>query len=77
MLLVGESQASSIIRRDGSTIKVIQEKSGAMAQVHIHVEDIPCACALVDDKVLEIQGDPTKIHEAMVLVVSHLKEFFS
>ena len=37
-------------------------------------EDIP-HCALVDDKVLEIQGEPANVHKALQLVVSHLRKF--
>lgn len=37
-------------------------------------EELPL-CALADDRVVEVQGDPRNVQRAMELVVSHLRKF--
>lgn len=37
-------------------------------------EELPL-CALADDRVVEVQGDPRHVQRAMELVVSHLRKF--
>lgn len=46
----------------------------AFTFLEMGAEDIPY-CALADDKVLEIQGEPANVHKALELVVSHLRKF--
>lgn len=75
MLIGGDSQASSIIGKRGSTIKEIQGKSGATARILTRPEDTPRECALAGDKVLEIRGEPAQVHKALEQVVSHLRKF--
>eukprot|EP00252_Welwitschia_mirabilis_P014854 TRINITY_DN328_c0_g1_i1.p1 TRINITY_DN328_c0_g1~~TRINITY_DN328_c0_g1_i1.p1 ORF type:complete len:436 (+),score=99.40 TRINITY_DN328_c0_g1_i1:195-1502(+) len=70
MLLAG-MQSGTLIGKQGSTIKSIQEGSGASARV---LEDVPLY-ALPDDKVLEIHGEASKVHKALELVLSHLRRF--
>nr|ABR16694.1 unknown [Picea sitchensis] len=72
-LLLAGIQSGSLIGKQGATIKSIQENSGVAAKV-VGSEDIPY-CALADDKVLEIQGEPANVHKALELVVSHLRKF--
>ncbi|MCO5603024.1 hypothetical protein L7F22_057167 [Adiantum nelumboides] len=72
-LLVPVTQAGSLIGRQGTTIKSIQDESGAIVRV-ISSEEPPI-CGLQDDRVVEIQGDGPKVQKAMELVVSHLRKF--
>eukprot|EP01018_Ginkgo_biloba_P016426 Gb_28050 [translate_table: standard] len=72
-LLVAATQAGSLIGRQGSTIKSIQDASGAVVRV-LPIEDLPI-CALADDRVVEIQGEKPKVQKALELVVSHLRKF--
>lgn len=37
-------------------------------------EDLP-AFALQDDRIVEIQGEPTSVHKAVELIASHLRKF--
>ncbi|KAI5060899.1 hypothetical protein GOP47_0023404 [Adiantum capillus-veneris] len=72
-LLVPVTQAGSLIGRQGTTIKSIQDDSGAIVRV-ISSEEPPI-CGLQDDRVVEIQGEGPKVQKAMELVVSHLRKF--
>ncbi|KAJ7519590.1 hypothetical protein O6H91_20G045200 [Diphasiastrum complanatum] len=72
-LLVAAPQAGSLIGKQGSTIKSIQDTSSTTVRV-LPAEDVPL-CALADDRVVEIQGEPQNVHKAMELVVSHLRKF--
>ncbi|XP_024394898.1 flowering locus K homology domain isoform X2 [Physcomitrium patens] len=72
-LLVAATQAGSLIGRQGATIKSIQDTSGANVRV-LPAEELPL-CALADDRVVEVQGDPRNVQRAMELVVSHLRKF--
>ncbi|GLJ31481.1 hypothetical protein SUGI_0631750 [Cryptomeria japonica] len=72
MLLPG-TQSGSLIGKQGSTIKSIQEGSGASVRV-LGPEDVPI-CALPEDKVVEIQGEPGSVHKAIEQIVSHLRKF--
>ncbi|KAG0627131.1 hypothetical protein M758_2G176200 [Ceratodon purpureus] len=73
-LLVAATQAGSLIGRQGATIKSIQDASGATVRVLPAAEELPL-CALADDRVVEVQGDPRNVQRAMELVVSHLRKF--
>lgn len=73
-LLVAATQAGSLIGRQGATIKSIQDSSGATVRVLPAAEELPL-CALADDRVVEVQGDPRNVQRAMELVVSHLRKF--
>uniref|UniRef100_A0A0C9QSN5 TSA: Wollemia nobilis Ref_Wollemi_Transcript_11467_2001 transcribed RNA sequence n=1 Tax=Wollemia nobilis TaxID=56998 RepID=A0A0C9QSN5_9CONI len=72
MLLPG-TQSGSLIGKQGSTIKAIQESSGASVRV-LGADDVPL-CALPEDKVVEIQGEPGNVHKALEQIVSHLRKF--
>ncbi|KAH9322669.1 hypothetical protein KI387_017308, partial [Taxus chinensis] len=72
MLLPG-TQSGSLIGKQGSTIKSIQEDSGANVRV-LGPDDVPL-CALPEDKVVEIQGEPGSVHKAIEQIVSHLRKF--
>ncbi|XP_043691153.1 flowering locus K homology domain-like isoform X1 [Telopea speciosissima] len=72
-LLVAATQAGSLIGRQGATIKSIQEASNCIVRV-LGPEDLP-VFALQDDRVVEIQGEPSGVHKAVELIASHLRKF--
>ncbi|XP_038717964.1 flowering locus K homology domain-like isoform X2 [Tripterygium wilfordii] len=72
-LLTADTQAGSVIGKQGSTIKSIQDASGCTIRV-LGAEHLP-ACALKDDSIIEIQGDPPGVHKAVELIASHLRKF--
>ncbi|XP_058078213.1 flowering locus K homology domain-like isoform X2 [Magnolia sinica] len=72
-LLVAASQAGSLIGRQGASIKSIQDASNCVVRV-LGPEDLP-VIALQDDRVVEIQGEPTDVHKAVELIASHLRKF--
>ncbi|KAK9137720.1 hypothetical protein Sjap_008314 [Stephania japonica] len=72
-LLVPAAQAGSLIGKQGSTIKSIQESSNCIIRV-LGTEDLP-VFALQEDRIVEIQGEPTGVHKAVELTASHLRKF--
>ncbi|KAH9318271.1 hypothetical protein KI387_020040, partial [Taxus chinensis] len=72
-LLVAATQAGSLIGRQGTTIKAIQENSGAIVRV-LTPDDLPL-CALADDRLVEVQGEVGNVHKAVESIVSHLRRF--
>eukprot|EP00252_Welwitschia_mirabilis_P026163 TRINITY_DN844_c0_g1_i1.p1 TRINITY_DN844_c0_g1~~TRINITY_DN844_c0_g1_i1.p1 ORF type:complete len:442 (-),score=69.45 TRINITY_DN844_c0_g1_i1:562-1887(-) len=72
-LLAPQVQAISLIGKQGSTIKSIQENSGAT--VRVLTTDGLSHCALSEDRVVEIQGEPLKVHKALELILGHLRKF--
>ncbi|KAJ7549776.1 hypothetical protein O6H91_07G068300 [Diphasiastrum complanatum] len=72
-LLVTAAQAGSLIGKQGTTIKSIQDASSTTVRV-LPVDELPL-CALADDRMVEIQGESRNVHKAMELVVSHLRKF--
>lgn len=72
-LLVPATQAGSLIGKQGSTVKSIQETSSCIVRV-LGQEDLP-VFALQDDRVVEVAGDPANVHSAVELIASHLRKF--
>ncbi|XP_047159762.1 flowering locus K homology domain-like [Vigna umbellata] len=72
-LLVADTQAGSLIGKQGSTIKSIQDGSGCTIRV-LGSEHLP-VFALRDDSIVEIQGDSTGVHKAIELIAVHLRKF--
>ncbi|GLJ12241.1 hypothetical protein SUGI_0187190 [Cryptomeria japonica] len=72
-LLVASSQAGSLIGKQGSQIKSIQDGSGANVRV-IPADDLSF-CALPDDRIVEIQGEAAKVQKALEMVVGHLRKY--
>ncbi|CAL0301809.1 unnamed protein product [Lupinus luteus] len=72
-LLVPASQAGSLIGKQGGTVKSIQEASNCIVRV-LGAEDLPIF-ALQDDRVVEVVGDSTAVHQAIKLIASHLRKF--
>ncbi|XWS36385.1 hypothetical protein CRYUN_Cryun20dG0080800 [Craigia yunnanensis] len=72
-LLVADTQAGSLIGRQGSMIKSIQDASNCTIRV-LGKEHLP-VFSLKDDSVVEIEGEPTGVHTAVELITSHLRNF--
>ncbi|KAK6940721.1 K Homology domain, type 1 [Dillenia turbinata] len=72
-ILIAATQAGILIGKQGSTIKSVQDASGCI--VRVLGEDHLPLCALPDDNVVEIQGEPAGVHKAVELIASHLRKF--
>ncbi|KAL3829857.1 hypothetical protein ACJIZ3_018659 [Penstemon smallii] len=72
-LLVPAAQAGSLIGKQGTTVKSIQEESNCIVRV-LGAEDLP-VFALQDDRIVEVVGEPTGVHKAIELIASHLRKF--
>ncbi|XP_031128090.1 flowering locus K homology domain-like [Ipomoea triloba] len=72
-LLVPAAQAGSLIGKQGTTVKSIQEASNCIVRV-LGAEDLP-VFALPDDRIVEVVGEPTGVHMAIELIGSHLRKF--
>ncbi|KAL6989451.1 hypothetical protein U1Q18_015200 [Sarracenia purpurea var. burkii] len=70
-LLVASAQAGSLIGKQGTTVKSIQEASGCIVRV---LDDLPIF-ALPEDRIVEVVGEPAGVHKAVELVASHLRKF--
>ncbi|KAL3825623.1 hypothetical protein ACJIZ3_021652 [Penstemon smallii] len=72
-LLVASMQAISLIGKQGSLIKSIQESTGASVRVHSNDEKLVYAGS--DERIVEIQGEVLKVLKALEAVVGHLRIF--
>ncbi|KAH6783152.1 RNA-binding KH domain-containing protein [Perilla frutescens var. hirtella] len=72
-LLVPAAQAGSLIGKQGTTVKTIQEDSNCIVRV-LGAEELP-VFALQDDRIVEIVGEPAGVHKAIELIASHLRKF--
>ncbi|KAL6968228.1 hypothetical protein U1Q18_034029 [Sarracenia purpurea var. burkii] len=72
-LLVAATQAGFLIGKQGATIKSIQDASSCVVRV-LGRENLP-PFALVDDNVVEVQGEPIGVHNAVELIATHLRKF--
>ncbi|XP_020233336.1 flowering locus K homology domain [Cajanus cajan] len=72
-LLVADTQAGSLIGKQGSTIKSFQDGTGCNIRV-LGSEHLP-VFALRDDSVVEIQGESPGVHKAVELIAIHLRKF--
>lgn len=72
-LLVADTQAGSLIGKQGSTIKIFQDSTGCNIRI-LGSEHLPIF-ALRDDSIVEIQGEPAGVHKAVELIALHLRKF--
>ncbi|KAJ0961621.1 hypothetical protein J5N97_001118 [Dioscorea zingiberensis] len=72
-LLVPSSQAFSLIGKQGSLIKLIQENSGA--SVRVLSGDVLPLYAAADEKIIDMHGEFPKVHKALEAVIGHLRKF--
>ncbi|XP_057501524.1 RNA-binding KH domain-containing protein PEPPER-like [Actinidia eriantha] len=72
-LLVASTQAINLIGKQGSSIKSIQEGTGASVRV-LSNDDVPFY-ANSDERIVELQGEALKVLKALEAVVGHLRKF--
>ncbi|KAK7354685.1 hypothetical protein VNO80_20152 [Phaseolus coccineus] len=72
-LLVASTQAISLIGKQGSLIKSIQENTSA--SVRVLSGDEVQFYATADERIVEIQGETLKVLKALEAVVGHLRKF--
>ncbi|KAL2503204.1 RNA-binding KH domain-containing protein PEPPER [Forsythia ovata] len=72
-LLVASSQGISLIGKQGSLIKSIQESTGASIRV-LSNDEMP-VYATSEERIVELQGEAFKVLKALEAVVGHLRKF--
>ncbi|XP_039047053.1 RNA-binding KH domain-containing protein PEPPER-like [Hibiscus syriacus] len=72
-LLAASTQAISLIGKQGSLIKSLQESTGASVRVLSSEETPPYVVA--DERIVELQGEALKVLKALEAVVGHLRKF--
>lgn len=72
-LLVASTQAINLIGKQGSSIKLIQEGTGASVRV-LSTDEVPFY-ANSDERIVELQGEALKVLQALEAVVGHLRKF--
>lgn len=72
-LLVPSTQAINLIGKQGSTIKSIQESSGASVRV-LSADEVPSYVSS-EERIVELQGEASKVVKALEAVVGHLRKF--
>ncbi|XP_057497790.1 RNA-binding KH domain-containing protein PEPPER-like [Actinidia eriantha] len=72
-LLVASTQAINLIGKQGSSIKSIQEGTGASVRV-LSNDEVPFY-ANSDERIVELQGEALKVLKALEAVVGHLRKF--
>ncbi|KAE8660292.1 RNA-binding KH domain-containing protein PEPPER [Hibiscus syriacus] len=72
-LLVASTQAISLIGKQGSLIKSLQESTGASVRV-LSGEETP-SYVVADERIAELQGEALKVLKALEAVVGHLRKF--
>ncbi|XP_058755557.1 RNA-binding KH domain-containing protein PEPPER-like [Vicia villosa] len=72
-LLVASTQAINLIGKQGSSIKTIQENTGASVRV-LSGEDLPSYVG-ADERIVELHGETLKVLKGLEAVVGHLRKF--
>lgn len=72
-LLLASAQASHLIGKQGSTIKSMQEESGAI--IHVLNKDERSYYAIEDERIVDIHGESLKVLKALEAVVGHIRKF--
>ncbi|KAL5098189.1 hypothetical protein RYX36_002516 [Vicia faba] len=72
-LLVPSTQAISLIGKQGSLIKSIQESSGASVRV-LSVDEVQYF-ATAEERIVDLQGEALKVLKALEAVIGHLRKF--
>lgn len=73
-LLVPSMQAISLIGKQGSSIKSIQESTGCSVRV-LSGDEVSAISANSDERVVDMQGEASKVLKALEAVVGHLRKF--
>ncbi|CAI9779834.1 unnamed protein product [Fraxinus pennsylvanica] len=72
-LIVASAQATSLIGKQGSVIKSIQESSGA--SVRVLSNDELSIYASSDERIVELHGEALKVLKGLEAVLGHLRKF--
>ncbi|GAB2291420.1 hypothetical protein Dimus_025676 [Dionaea muscipula] len=72
-LLVPNTQAISLIGKQGSSIKAVQGSTGASVRV-LSGDEAPSYVA-ANERIVELQGEALKVLKALEAVVGHLRKF--
>ncbi|KAH7423762.1 hypothetical protein KP509_12G072200 [Ceratopteris richardii] len=73
-IVIGRSQAGCLIGKEGSIIKEIREKSGALVRV-MPPEQMPFSSSISDsDRLVQISGELPQVLEALKLVAKKLRD---
>ncbi|KAK8615191.1 hypothetical protein V6N13_068972 [Hibiscus sabdariffa] len=72
-LVVASTQAISLIGKQGSLIKSLQERTGVSVRV-LSSEETP-SYVVADERIVELQGEVLKVLKALEAVVRHLRKF--
>ncbi|CAA3012028.1 RNA-binding KH domain-containing PEPPER-like [Olea europaea subsp. europaea] len=72
-LIVASAQATSLIGKQGSVIKLIQEGSGASVRV-LSNDELPIY-ASSDERIVELHGEALKVLKGLEAVLGHLRKF--
>ncbi|XP_048332230.2 RNA-binding KH domain-containing protein PEPPER [Ziziphus jujuba] len=72
-LLVASTQAINLIGKQGSLIKSIQESTAASVRV-LSGDEVPFYAAS-DERIVELQGEASKVLKALEAVIGHLRKF--
>ncbi|XP_071697354.1 RNA-binding KH domain-containing protein PEPPER-like [Rutidosis leptorrhynchoides] len=73
-LLVPSMQAISLIGKQGSSIKSIQESTGCSVRV-LSGDEVSAITSNSDERVVDMQGEASKVLKALEAVVGHLRKF--
>ncbi|CAK8531884.1 unnamed protein product [Lathyrus sativus] len=72
-LLVASTQAISLIGKQGSLIRSIQESSGAAVRV-LSADEVQYF-ATAEERIVDLQGEALKVLKALEAVIGHLRKF--
>ncbi|XP_022842475.1 RNA-binding KH domain-containing protein PEPPER-like [Olea europaea var. sylvestris] len=72
-LIVASAQATSLIGKQGSVIKLIQESSGASVRV-LSNDELPIY-ASSEERIVELHGEALKVLKGLEAVLGHLRKF--
>nr|GEX25297.1 RNA-binding KH domain-containing protein PEPPER-like [Tanacetum cinerariifolium] len=72
-LLVPSMQAISLIGKQGTIIKSIQESTGC--PVRVLSDDVSAVSANSEERVVDMQGEAIKVLKALEAVIGHLRKF--
>lgn len=72
-LLMASPQAFHLIGKQGASVKSIEEESGAA--IHVTIGDESAYYASEDERIVDIQGEPSKVHKALEAVVRLIRKY--
>ncbi|KAK1420876.1 hypothetical protein QVD17_22807 [Tagetes erecta] len=73
-LLAPSMQAISLIGKQGSSIKAIQESTGCSVRV-LSGDEVSAVSSNPDERIVDMQGEAVKVLKALEAVLGHLRKF--